>query len=412
MDTSLIPVYDKLQEDVADPLGKDEVIRAFSASFADQLTYNENLQESLSRTIQKQQTRGPFPPWYVANFALRLFQQQLMDRDDYPLEFMTPDKWTPVIEDVFADPEKREFFNTSMLIWNVQSNVAERYAGPKLVALLLQGASENVPMSFLDIGCSRNHGLAWLNANLGCSTIAACGTEIDVDTLPPRQAAQQNPELTERVNELIQENITLDDSYGVDCWPISEPELAKWQKACSSYPMELLDKIKQDRYNLLEEYTLMTERRIRGQGGDNNAAKHIHFSHGDITEPNLGNIPPESRSEGLDANQKFDQAISSTVWYQLSRDEQKNAFNNIKTRLKKGGKFVLQDFCSVKPLKAGENPVDQLTFHEDWQERPYSYQTIVYDSNKPELGFQLFARWINGRCSQVQLAKLALAALD
>jgi hypothetical protein len=337
----------ELEKQAARPPGGDERIAAFC----------RGMLELPSNSPIRQQADAYSSPSYGINFTLRALQKQLLRVDaSYPENFVTTRAWTDAIANLEAEPERLVEFETDTRTRSVQSNVVERYKAFKLTAILLAERISDSPR-MLDVGCSRNHGLKKLKANLPFQPVT-------LDVAPESRWSQVFLDML--VNTTMRQPTGMGPSVGADIVPYLAGADAEWARSCSFYPSELLYKPAVAEYDYL----------------DTNNFRDVAFALADFTSQ--GFLEPVRTRE-------FDMITASTVLYQFSSVERQRAREHFRDLLSDNGVIVYQDFA--EPSANGRD----LQFFERWHE-PYNYRTLVEFAGDERV-YELF-RWNNGRCSK------------
>ena len=340
----------------------------------------------LSWAIDTKKESQPFPSSYVFNHIMRIVQMvSTHDPDNlhthnlsYP--FKTQAEWDDQVFSIMSDEEGFKKIAFFMLIWNVGSDIETRAAGPKLVAHTMQKNrvdSPEEPFTMLNVGSARDHTLVMLAENVEFS-------EVRVDDLGLE--VKQHEFLQKTVNKLLAKDIDLSYSCGVDMWPLRDPEWSRYLEACRFYPSEFHDPKKRFMYGYLEALR-----------DDSTNIDHVTGKYGE---------------DNLDFGQKFSMVVFLTSMYQNYQDMRRGMFDCAESDLEdyteseEGKIIVVQDFCEMQD-GSFDHPMDQLIFSGPVS-KPYTYGTFVYDTSKPELGFQEFARWNNGRCEIIRPGKLLI----
>jgi hypothetical protein len=363
----------------------DKYISMFALALRDCLGETPDAsQEQLEYAVNIKKTKGPFPSSFVFNSLLRSFQMRFMYDSENPRRynlsypFETQEQWNDYVCSLIASEEEFKQLTYDMIMWNVGSDVETRAAGPKLIANTLHKERVDNPdesYKILSIGSARNHTLAMLGGNIPFP-------EVGVDSKGLSKKQQQN--LQQYINKLLSQGIKLGDSVGVDMYSLREEDWSRYLESCRFYPLELKDLVKRYLYNYLE--------------GVRDANPNIHHVHGDYGE------------DPIELEYKFDLVAAMTSFYQSHLEKRRVMFDLALRDVKEDGLILVQDFCKIDKLRKFENPIDQLKFLGPTS-KPFTYGMFVFDPTKPELGFQVFAYWNNGRCEIIRPAKMLLDIL-
>lgn len=421
--SSLVAGCDVLAENPPSVNGvKDRYIPLCMNALKDSLLLLPEAQEQLAYVINARSIEVPFPPDYALNHILRSIQEKSMsDPEDpetpnplYPFE--TQEEWNKQVFGLMSDEKSCNDIANNMLLWHVGSDVEARTAGGILVAQTMQEDRVNnaeVPYKLLSVGSARDHALAMLSGNIAMSEVDVVGDELDDEKQQFLQA---------RVNELLAREIILGDSYGVDMWPLNDPEWSRFLEACRYYPSELRDPAKRSRYKQLEGIRDADERLHHADIDYSKVLFEVDYADIDYTDIDYADMEYTDidvssyeemlrMPEWLRTTEIADMVLFSTSLYQSYREKQRVIFDIARRHVKFGGKIVVQDFCEIVEIDEGQHPIDRLKFLGPTS-KPYTYGIFVYDTLQPELGFQVFGWWNNGRCEVLKPGELLLKFID
>lgn len=364
-------------------------ISAFGEALSQLLSTHHKGRQAIDRVLEirnRPEFGGPIKAPFVFNSLLRFFQMKFLEAyPDYPAAFDSPDRWFEGMSTYMDDPKSRDDFISHMHVFrNVNSNVSERYKAFKMLSLMKRDQLGDWPR-ILDVGCSQNLGLKRMAKTHAYpfEAIEVVGLDLSPDFEPEEQAENEDTQLrreqylTDAANYLLSQLTQIGPSTGVDLWPTRDPELAKWAKACSFYPSELLDEELVRSYEAIE--------------AEDAAALNIDFVEADFT------WPAEKLDKLIPPEHQFDMVTFSTVMYQMRDREQRfKAVQNALKRVKPEGLVVIQDFLEM-------DPKGHISFPARWSDRLFLYTTAVLDMANPDLDFQETFLWRNGRCGQLML---------
>jgi hypothetical protein len=253
---------------------------------------------------------------------------------------------------------------TDIATRNVQTVRTEREVFPKLlVALMTEKLGR--PTRIIEIGCSRNHGLKYLGLGLPFHKVNVLQLAYSRSQLVDRS----REDLTREFNGVVDRNIPIGPSLGIDLYPYRDEGFRQWARSNSFYLQELQDPTVLDEYDMLD------------------AADVQNVSYSDI---NLLKEDLDPSHEG-----QYDIAIFNTMLHQLSSPE------NVATMLNKIEKYLnpqtgvitIQDFARVNlELPNG------LEFFESWWDKQFPYRAILIDPFDPSEGPQEIMHWTSARC--------------
>jgi hypothetical protein len=396
---------------------EDRYIPMCMYAIRDSLLLLPEAQKQLSYVINARSIEVPFTANLALNHILRSIQEKSMsDPEDpekpnplYPYE--TQEEWNKQVFGLLSDEKSCKDIANNMLLWHVGSDVEDRIAGAILVAQTMQADRANnaeKPFNLLSVGSARDHAVAMLSGDIAMSEVEVVGDGFD---------AEKRRFFQERVNELLAREIVLGDSYGVDMWPLNDPEWSRFLEACRYYPSELRDPVKRSRYKQLEGIRDADKRLHHADIDYSKVLFDIDYSYldntdiyadTDYTHVDLGWYKEMLRMpEWLRTTEIADLVLLSTSLYQSYREKQRVIFDIARRHVKFGGKIVVQDFCEIVEIDEGQHPIDRLKFLGP-SSKPYTYGTFVYDTLEPELGFQVFGWWNNGRCEKFMPGELFL----
>ena len=290
----------------------------------------------------------------------------LMTHDpSFPDGYDRPEAWLRAIDEIDDDPLDRwGQLQIHLLTRRVQSNIAERYKSIKLLAAVLRDRFDEPP-SHLDVGSSVMHGDIKLvyNQMSEPKRVPFGPMELQPTSETPFEQARY---LQHLANTALCQEVTFGAVMGVDITDVNDPSIKQWIKSCSFYPDELRSEAKVAEYDELEKLDPYHER--------------IRSFRGDFTNLNF--------KEFLDASpvDSYDIITFSTIFYQVSRQEQTAMLVNASQLLSKKGIIVIQDAPDGDFAKK------------------YNYITSAIDSTDDNPSEKPLIRWENGRCQRAVFA--------
>lgn len=372
MEEAVEEVAERLSYDAVNPPANDPCLAAFGRAASELIQENKLLRPFLSTALRyRAENNRNVEPRYVANMLPRVFQKRILfDRRiaDYPFQFDSR-RWKAEIQDDLSTQEGQADFFFIMQVRDIQSNISERYKALKILGPLYEDRFDNEP-TILDIGCSQNQGLKKLHLPGRFMPVAG--------GLPLSQK--------EWMNSLIDGAWEPGESVGVDAWPIDR-EVSWWAKSCTFRPVELLIKGRVDEYDAIDAIP--------------NEPPASFF--GDV---DFAQVPPDYPADTEPVGHDFDIAVLSTVLYQLSPDKRQSMLQNAYDHTQSEGLVVVIDFA----YPMDNNPHELVYLDDDMYKKDFQYRTLVFDKTRPEMGFQEFLIWNNGRCNRAKLGELALRA--
>ncbi len=271
-------------------------------------------------------------------------------------------KWLDLYDNILDSTEAQEEFTIDMYTRKTSANYPERYVGPEFV---LQLYDDRFPdgVDVLDVGCSLNLGLYRMSDEAP-------------PFLPVKFAGSQN-KLKSALRERLGYKVPLVRKVGLDAQARDSGQVP-WAIANRFQPKERLNRERVDTYTQ-QVYAAVT---------------NLPGIRADFTADKLDVWP---KSADLKES-SFDALMFITMMYQLSPAERVKAMKNAHKYLRPGGIIIIQDFCILDP----STPMG-LTFLDDWRSVDNPYRTYVFDSLRPQAGFQELFRFSDERTRRMRL---------
>jgi len=299
-----------------------------------------------------------------------LLQDAYRYRLGYPQNFHDLRAWGEFLER-FTDPQHPDFIKLRYIVLNEQLQ-ANKAARGKSVAFVASGMKQQFeePTIIHEVGSGDGQIMKAIVQRMLSRTVV----------MEPDGSHEADPLITNMFNLIVQ-NATVDEAYGIEASPPVTPDALLWVKSSSLNPSSELDREQlfghhEDTFDLLSMMQPANVHTIKGdylrlskrarQRLERKKATVTFFSHSLYQNPG-----------------RFDEMI-------------KTALHNTDPR----GKIVVQDFMVVHPDRPQE-----LIFIPHWYESPYSCQVAVLDADKPEDGFYSVLEWETARNQRVRFAR-------
>ncbi|GAC1391854.1 MAG: hypothetical protein NVSMB46_05900 [Candidatus Saccharimonadales bacterium] len=372
--TKMLELKDEVERRRVFPPAGDVYIAAFSEAVQFELEANEKLKETLVFSFG---SRENLDAPHTYNLLLRSIVKQVLRKQEelhFPYKFYKPDSWREAIEEIVDEPEE---LTMDLMIRNVTSNKEERYKTLKLINLLYQDRFGTYP-KIIDFGASQNHGLKMIAGNfpIEYTDVVDAKDNRNNGFVEYGKTEEVNIEMTNKLNDLMQESTGVSDSLGVDILWKDDKITQEWARSCSFYPSEIAQKPQ-----LIKQYNDL----------DNYESDNVNFIMSDICDPQLSNsLEIQSR--------KADIIFISTIMNQLNSTQRRNALINAVHCVQDEGLIVVQDFV----MRDSRYPSEQR-FLKDWHSKKYTYRTMIYDVKDDTRSFHEIMHWDNGRCRRLKV---------
>jgi hypothetical protein len=353
---------------------------------------NPDFQELLQFAMDTKRSAKPFSGSLAALALQRTCQAELMDQPGYP--YAHPEQWRTALNEIIEDPSRLESMCYRIAIFDVSSDVPQRGAGPKFVALAYQSDKiydPSDPFSVLNIGSSTGH--THIMMMLGeIENVPFSRIKINTSLLDQQRVGT----LEDDMNKRLRERFVFGDCRSVDAFPLDDKEFLKHAKACSLYPGEFLDQEKVGLWEKLEKIRHVDQRfkyTAAIFGRDDDLYK-----------------PDDSYKDGLGPSDYYSAVGGMTFMYLNNTCRQKDIFAQGMAHLNPSGLFTLQEFMEVSGLINPADPIAQLNIFGPTT-TPYKYTTVQYDPNDPDKGMQVDALWETARCETMMPTQQLVNAL-
>lgn len=291
----------------------------------------------------------------------RGYQADLLQHDEsYPRGYERQAVWHEAFAqiDIDIDFMRWGILANNITLRPVQSNVAERYKAVKIISALTAERFDD-SISILDIGSSVLHGgLKLLYENMPTSGVLPFKS---MEVLSSAESKQRDDRITTLANIALRESVAFGPVMGNDLTDIDDPSVRRWAKSCRFYPNELLKKKAVAEYDALDSLDPSHEK--------------VHFFQGDFA--NLD----RKRFAEVSPVAQWDIITFSTVFYQVSKQEQLAMLINASSLLSENGIIIIQDAPDGNFSKN------------------FNYVTSVIDALAPQNNREKpLLVWENGRC--------------
>lgn len=393
-----------LHERVKSPPRLDTYEAPFAAAILKVMEDTKNYKQkshNLVDTVKDVFTyRDHFSSVELFQLSLRAVQAQALDigLNDYPEKYLANKrktteakfgeviiKWSDLLGNILEgnltlqnNRNSQEEMHSALLLFNITSNLYERYASVPLFMHMVKGELDEKEI-LGDLACSQQQGGKMLLSKDKFDEVDVMKRTIDKSKF---LGLEIDPALSERVNSILAERGMLKGVNGVDIMPIDEISRI-WARTCRFRPPEWLDKKRVNKYDSLDR---IDERTIPG----------LKFVESDLSQEKVEAYPDILHENSCGINTVF------TVLYQQRPKEQ---VNFVKNAIKFSKRYVLiQDAIKVDP-----NNNQNLHIGKDFTGKAWQYRTLVYDKKNPDLGFQEILLWDSARCKRMQLGTGKLA---
>ena len=379
------PKYQEFRRESVELMSTDPLSAGLSGAYANLMLNKPDFANWIDTISKKRREMGPFSPGHSVRLKRYLAQGALLEMDP-KLRIGYPDTetWTNILDEVHETPYYRSEYTTSHMYLNPVTSKPTRYYTMLLMAGLLDEGEQST-FQHVDLGCGPNVGLALENLFMSGRF------PLDSKRLPPlpRLSAGSFSERSALRGLFMQaRKRKLEKSYGVDIFHPHDPLASKWGGACQ-LPAALIEpRAKRQR-------ALLTQER--------DTSMDIKFTHADISAPGLrGKNRTDTRRfydiEMIPAEFEADFASAFFVHYMLNPESRRVTDDNMAETARY--RFVLDAVERVKQRKKGQHPIDQIVFAESWTE--WSTALVMHDSENPERGQQLVARFRDGTCQEIR----------
>jgi len=302
------------------------------------------LVEALSKRTDVETTHLVNLAYRAMQFVL-IYEHEKKDMGEYTYEI-----WKEVITNLMDNEKTYTIIIEKTLKENTQTNIYQRYAGPKAILSKLYGTKK---IDVIDVGCSQNIGLMGLELHYPFMQI---------------KDHTKSKELT----KLLNNDLNIKNATGID---IEDPsKKLGWALACRFYPKEL------------KQFD-MEEQMIRFFKNQSKNTKFIKES-----------VLKLSKLWEKQKFQKVDAVVTSLILYQLPEGLKEKAIEEIGKILKDGGVLIINDFVKVN---------SHIKWNVPWFENGQSnYKTIVLKKTKDTFSEPLeYILWDSGRCQEAYPGK-------
>lgn len=375
IDCKLAELRSEFDAQVERPQGGDRLIGLFYAGLRE-VFEPEGIDSIYAKAFDARPKLGAV---HASGLARAAIQKQALRRQgqdtNFPVGFESSENYSDLIRRVMRNPASRKEFQRDILTRNVQTNVADRGKGPKLLAMFYAERFGDRPLRILDVGCGQNHLLKKLVLT-ELPSVYYSPVTVEKPTNAGSHISAEDPWLSRSFNtKLGAGGLALGKCVGIDKKSNKRKKDIEWIRS-SFYLSELLNPA------ILEEFDLIETSR----------PAHTSFRKVDILDM------AESENPG-DKLESFapDIAICSATLYQLSPEQRKLARSAIRACLPPDGIAMYLDFASVN----SKDP-SKLEFFKHWD--PYTFRLLVEDMREPD-NLQEIIKWQNGRCSQAKLGE-------
>jgi hypothetical protein len=411
---SLRTIIAELSEMSVDPTNGDIRISAFAQAVQAMLMDPHDSRMRLSvefmldmrRDADSDTTGGkkeePFTAQYAVNLLLRSFQHTFLFKRAYPIlfnetadeflnypeDFDTPEAWLEEAGGILDNPNSHAILDYDLTQRRIQSNIADRYKGPKLAILKEYPSRFRGPLNILDVGASLNLGLTKL-------VVGDKFGQVEILDSSSRDAFVHDTNATEYINHLINSPLDVAGGVGVDILPGWDLNSREWIRSCSFYPSELLDLNRIEEFDRLVLANSILDKHNRTKSGLNISGVNmdrLSFYIGDFADRNS----MRDFSHSPEAEAKFDVVTFITVMHQLSDMERTAMIDRAKNYLKPDGLIIVQDFMEINP-----DAPNGMDFPNHWY--PFLYRTAVIDPLESTSTPRDIVVWDYGRCKQAIL---------
>lgn len=389
-------IYELMKESavqVVDPQGMDSYIKACnSALFNILLEQWSPLHEVLISAYETRAKSGAdLSPVHANRLIVRSLQREILSRPTeytYPEQFENPEAWSSFVTRVLSDEEMRGRFSYDLANRDVQTNIANRGASLKLLALLTNERWGKGGLRILEIGCGQNQVLKKLVLNsVQGGMLGFRYQDIEVKEKPGAYLQESklvdDAEMSKLINTLLRAgHVAVQSALGIDKVPPATDNDAlalAWVRS-QFYPSESLNRQR------IEEAILLDEAQPANVG----------FVEHDITKTD------PSKLEEILAQGPFDIVVFGTMLYQLD-DEGRSVAEQLanKTVSPEHGIIVYQDFIDVDPHDPTKLTLCKWT--------PFQYRTIIEDMRDPKRRKQVLFVWEGGRCRKMLVGEAELS---
>lgn len=356
------------------PQGGDPLIGEFYAGLR-QVFESSGLNDIYAEAFAR---RPDLNAMHASGLARAAIQKQALRQArelDFPMAFGTKGDYAHLISTLLGDPAGRREFTTDIQTRNVQTNIADRGKGPKLLAMYYAERFDQ-PVKILDIGCGRNQMLKKIALTELPSVFYGRANIVQAPESTRRAGSISiDEQLTDNFNTtLAAGSLALGQCIGIDKVFSRRKSDVEWARS-SFYPRELRDPATLEEFDLLE-----TSR-----------PSHIQFRKLNVLDDIAKAKDPREALGGFVP----DIVLCSAMLYQLSPGQRRLVREAIHACLQPDGVAMYLEFAQVDP---GDQ--SKLQFFRHWD--PYTFRLIVEDMREPDV-LQEALRWRDGRCSQAQL---------
>lgn len=327
------------------PPGGDPYIKLFDLAAAELLEGTNDYR----RIIGKSLALRPMTPPHAANQVLRVHQSFHLDDKQYPQDIGGLQEWSHSIHDTAVNNEGA----VQRLMTEVQTNttVLQRMAAVNACRhMVFPGKS----ITMADLGCS------------GAYYPRVFNTDQYPEPFKPMKL-DQSPNGV--VSNLMNVNPAINLALGIDMLNPDDPDVAKWRRACSSYPRDL-------RANLPAQV-----RFEESLPADHN----FKFVRADIR-----GIPYDPRLEAF--QHSIDMVTAVTTAYQFGEQRLHELTGPMNYLLKPDGLALIVDFARPSQDRTS------LRFDNSWGAGEYGFWVNALHQGK----FYNVLKMSDGRCTGVQ----------
>lgn len=306
-------------------------------------------------------------PKEVVNILHRGYQADQLELrrqnlSSYPEGFDDTEKWLSTFAEVEDDMIRLGILSNNVCRNRIQSNIAERYKTPQLLASLMRDRLGDNP-SVLDIGCSELHGGIKLVYSNQPDSMCKPFEPIQLSYNHHNRLFMPSKRLSRLSNLAIAQEIDYGEVVGVDITRIDDWHVKQWAKSCSFRTDELRDPAKEAEYDLLDTLDPQHQR--------------VRFYNGDFSvETDVREFINQSPID------KYKIIIFSAILYQSEPDEQQAMLKHAYELLDEDGIILIQDD------------------REGNFEQKYTFVASVIDAHDIDAGEQEIIRWESGRCKK------------
>jgi hypothetical protein len=449
----------EFKNQIETPQGGDYNIAAMCLALSQEFADKSELAGLITQLLMERQKYHPDEPaWTKVNIIRIFIQKELMFRGSIdelhklveegadfsrryslepsakypwnsPLSYDEPDPanlydqakiWREKIQKVFAHPLAEDEASFDLVLRNVLTNKPQRYKATKIIVNgIMHERFAGQKLKMLDVGCSLNEalkslklganfGAAELNVLINPQAIAEIEDKISLLELlmqdeqqreepdPSKMAAykQQHVDLLAQLHFLNEEaeeaekmsreavngDIEMDEGVGVDIWSVHDAGNLLWSIAGNNYFTELLNDRQNGRNCVLDDLE-----KVRSEV--------------DGVKAVISDLLKEEPAE-LEG-QYFDVINIYTMLHQIPADKRPLMIKRLEKYLQPpdkeagygGGIIIITDFAYID-----EN--NELAWVESFNERPYTYRTIIIDPFSDDPLPKEKILWISGRCNE------------